>query len=456
MAVTSLWAIKGRIDHLINYVENPEKTRADTADDKDLQALWDIVGYTTRPDKTEQKLFVDGINCLPEIAVQEMVLVKKHFRKEDGRLAYHGYLSFKPGEVTPERCQGIGIALAQEMWGDRFQVVVSTHLDREHLHCHFAVNSVSFVDGLKYDRTNSEYDRMREIADRLCAERGLSVIKDPPKKKTPRMIYFAEKNGEPTRYNVYRQAIDNAVAASMTSRDLERYLKIQGFEIKMAGKYWSIKMIGDSRSTRLYHLGERYANGNITKRIYEGGLLKRPVTFYVPPKPNPQRVQFYGNIQKAKKLTGFRALYFHYLYLFGVLPREKPRTPRHPILWEEVRKMEQYAAQIKLLCINKIDTSPQLQAYKDKTQSKMDDLINQRSKIQNKLRRAKEPEVIANLKAQKSELTAQITVCRKDLKLCDGIAENTRRMKVKMAVIREFEKSQQQQKPIKKERGHAR
>jgi hypothetical protein len=113
MAVTSLWAIKGRIDHLINYVENPEKTRADTAENKDLQALWDIVGYTTRPDKTEQKLFVDGINCLPELAVTEMILVKKQFHKEDGRLAYHGYLSFKPGEVTPTQCHEIGDGVSE-------------------------------------------------------------------------------------------------------------------------------------------------------------------------------------------------------------------------------------------------------------------------------------------------------------------------------------------------------
>jgi len=438
-------------------VENPEKTRANTANDRDLQALWDIVGYTTRSDKTEQKLFVDGINCLPEIAVQEMILVKKQFRKEDGRLAYHGYLSFKPGEVTPDNCHEIGLALAREMWGDRFQVVVSTHLDREHLHCHFAVNSVSFVDGLKYDRTNAEYERMRSIADRLCREYGLSVIANPQKKKTPRMIYLAEKNGEPTRYNVFRQAIDKAVAASMTKQDLERYLRIQGFEIKMTGKFWSIKMIGDNRSTRLYRLGEQYAGGNITKRIYEGGLYKRPVTFYVPPKPQPRQIQFYGSFQKAKKLTGFRALYFHYLYLFGVLPKkENPRPPCHPILWEEVRKMQTYAAQIKLLCINKIDTSPQLQAYKDKTQNRMDELIGQRTKIQNKLRRAKEPEGIAYLKAQKTELTEQIAICRKNLKLCDGIEENTRRMKEKMAVIRKFVKSQQQQKSKIKERGHIR
>jgi hypothetical protein len=459
MAVTSLWAIKGRIDHLINYVENPEKTRADTAGDKDLQALWDIVGYTTRPDKTEQKLFVDGINCLPELAVTEMILVKKQFCKEDGRLAYHGYLSFKPGEVTPMQCHEIGLALAREMWGKKYQVVVSTHLDKGHLHCHFAVNSVSFVDGLKYDRTNAEYARMRSLADRLCRAHGLSVIENPSKTKTPRMIYLAEKRGEPTRYNVFRKAIDKAVASAMTDSQFKMILKSMGFEIKMQGKYWGIKIIGDDKFTRLYHLGEQYANGNITKRIYEGGLYKRPVPFHMPKKPEPQRMQFHGSFRDVKKLTGFRALYFHYLYLLGKLPRNHPQPqPLNPIFYEDVRKMHIYSAQIKLLAVNKIDTSPQLQTHKDNAQSRMDDLVDQRDKIRNKLRRAKEPEFIADLQVQKSGLTAQIIVCRNEIKLCDGIFENTRRMREKIAIYRaeQERQAQQKQKSKTRERGYAR
>ncbi len=196
MAVTSLWAIKGRIDHLIRYVENPEKT-ALNPEDTVLQELNHVLNYTTDAKKTEQKLFVSGINCLPEIAVQEMIITKRQFAKEDGRLAYHGYMSFRPGETNPTQAHEIGMKLAREMWGERHQVVVSTHLDKGHLHCHFAVNSVSSLDGKKYDRTNAEYNRMRQTADRLCREYRLSVVENPKPTKTPRKIWEAEKPESP-------------------------------------------------------------------------------------------------------------------------------------------------------------------------------------------------------------------------------------------------------------------
>jgi hypothetical protein len=342
------------------------------------------------------------------------------------------------------------------MWGAKYQVIVSTHLDKNHLHCHFAVNSVSFVDGLKYDRTNAEYARMRSVADRLCRERGLSVIENPQKTKTPRMIYLAEKNGEPTRYNLYRQAIDKAVACAMTRSQLPIVLQKMGYEIKMTGKYWSIKMAGDARTTRLYRLGEAYTNASITNRIYEGGLLKQRVPLDLPPKPTVRHAQLRGTFQTVKKLTGFRALYFHYLYLLGKLPvkQEKPRPPVHAIFYEDIRKMHIYSAQIKLIVRNKIDTLPQLQSFTDKTQSQMDELISQRTKIQNKLRRAKDPEVKADLLKQKTELTAQISACRKDLKLCDGIRENTERMKEKIRLYRETQQPPQKQQNKTRERGY--
>lgn len=450
MATTSLWAVKGRIDHLVNYIENPEKTR-----DDGVQALQHIVGYTTNTDKTEQKLYVDGINCLLELAVQEMAFIKKHFRKEDGRLAYHGYLSFKPGEVTPDKAHKIGLRLARAMWGDRYQIVVATHLDCTHIHCHFAINSVSFVDGKKYDRTNAEYDRMMSIADMLCREQRLSVIENPQKSKTPREIHLAEKRGEPTRYNVFRQAIDRAIAGSMIKDHFVSILKAQGFEINLCGKYWTIKIRGDTRPTRLYRLGEQYTNENITKRIYE---RKRP-EIYIKPKPVVHKCKLKGSFRQVKKLTGFRALYFHYLYLMGKLPKNNTRPPRHPILWEDIRKLERYTAQITLLCTHKIDTSAQLQAFVDSTKSKMDKLIRQRTDLQNKLRRMIDPEAIVAMRAGKAQLTAKIKPLRNDLKNSAEIVENTARMKERTAMIRSLEiqdKQKQQQKYRKRERGYVR
>ena len=103
--------------------------------------------------------------------------VKKRFGKDNGVMAYHGYQSFAPGEATPEAAHEIGVRLAERLWGDRYQVLVATHLDKEsHLHNHFVVNSVSFLDGLRYYRSEKDYYAMRRESDRLCLEYGLSVL----------------------------------------------------------------------------------------------------------------------------------------------------------------------------------------------------------------------------------------------------------------------------------------
>ena len=145
MATTSLWHIKGHLRDLVDYVENPEKTYPE------LQDLWDASRYVQRPAATADDHYVTAINCLKETALEQMILTKRQYGKTDGYIAFHGYQSFKPGEVTAQECHDIGVALAKEMWGDRFQILVTTHLDKNHLHNHYLFNSVSFRDGKKYN-----------------------------------------------------------------------------------------------------------------------------------------------------------------------------------------------------------------------------------------------------------------------------------------------------------------
>lgn len=181
MATTSLWHIEGRLKDLIAYVENPEKT---VANNSALQPLWEIMSYVSRPEATEQGEYVSTINCLKEIALQQMILTKKQYGKENGYIAWHGYQSFKPDEVTAKEAHEIGLQTAREMWGDRYQIIVTTHLDKDHLHNHFCFNSVSFIDGGKYDYSKTEQRKLRSVSDRICAEHGLSVIKNPHKAPT--------------------------------------------------------------------------------------------------------------------------------------------------------------------------------------------------------------------------------------------------------------------------------
>ncbi|MGM9602478.1 MAG: relaxase/mobilization nuclease domain-containing protein, partial [Faecousia sp.] len=153
MAVTSIWRVHGWLGKVVIYVVNPEKTtnpafyEKQEMTDWQMQGLSDVIEYAMNSKKTTEPVsetvpvmqsFVSGVNCYPGTAREEMLAVKRRFGKEDGTVAYHGYQSFAPGEATPELAHQIGIELAQQLWGDKYQVLVATHLDHEnHLHNHF-------------------------------------------------------------------------------------------------------------------------------------------------------------------------------------------------------------------------------------------------------------------------------------------------------------------------------
>ncbi len=195
MATTSLWHIKGSLKQLVDYVENPQKTI-----DPSMRDFFDVFAYAQNPSKTKDLQYVTAINCVREIALQQMILTKKQFGKDDGYIAWHGYQSFKPGEVTPDECHAIGVQTAKELWGDSFQIIVTTHLDKEHLHNHFCFNSVGFRNGRKYNYSKAERQRMMEVSDRICREHGLSVI--TKRHKSPsRPVWQDEKQGKRHYYH---------------------------------------------------------------------------------------------------------------------------------------------------------------------------------------------------------------------------------------------------------------
>ena len=136
------------------------------------------------------------------------------------RFFMQAYQSFKEGEVTPDEAHAIGVELAKEMWGKRFQIVVATHVNTKCVHNHIVITSVSFVDGRKFHDCRDMYKQLRDTSDRICLEHGLSVVKDPKGKRVGTYLYKMEHAGMPTRYNVARQAIDESVALSLKSSSL--------------------------------------------------------------------------------------------------------------------------------------------------------------------------------------------------------------------------------------------
>lgn len=130
MAVTKIWPVRGRLDHPIAYAMNPEKTDAKLLPD----SLEDVMNYAVNEEKTEKKFYVSGVNCNPAIARSEFQIVKEQYGKPSGIIVYHAYQSFSEGEVTPAEAHRIGMEFAKTVWGDKYQVVVATHLNTHCLH----------------------------------------------------------------------------------------------------------------------------------------------------------------------------------------------------------------------------------------------------------------------------------------------------------------------------------
>lgn len=417
MATTSLWHINGKLKDLIEYVENPEKTVP-----KGTEDFFNVFSYVKNPAKTNEGEYVSTVNCLKEVALQQMILTKQQYGKENGYIAWHGYQSFRPDEVTPEECHEIGLQLAREMWSEKYQVIVTTHLDKDHLHNHFCFNSVSFLDGKKYNYSKSEQKRLREVSDRLCREHGLSVIAHP-KKAPARPLYLDEKSGKPTRYNVYRADIREAILSSNNLRTFETYLSRKGYEVDVSGAHWKLKLPQHEHFTRMDTLDERLTPQGIQAAISRSynryGSVRAKIT-YPPEMPQEYRDWF----QPFLRTSHIYRLYLYYCYMLGVLPKETDYTPTSPHLKEDLRKIREISAQVRYMSTESIETLEDLHTDKNKVQSRMNAFVDTRRRLQNKIRRASPAEKEV-LRAEKAEVTAQITELRKRLKRNNGIEKRS-------------------------------
>ena len=258
MAVTKIWNIRGRAESPLEYITNPEKTLREFTE-SEKQALADVIAYAACEEKTEQLFYTTGINCSVEFARDQFNATKIRFGKTGGNVAYHAYQSFREGEVTPDEAHAIGVQLAKELWGDRFQMVVATHLNTKCVHNHIVINSVSFRDGLKFHDCKDTYRQLREASDRICLECGLSIVENPKGKGVNQYVYKMEKAGMPTRYNVARQAIDEAVSLSLNIEEFKYELRKRGYNycFDPQRKYWTITPPGGRKPIRIHKLGDR-------------------------------------------------------------------------------------------------------------------------------------------------------------------------------------------------------
>jgi hypothetical protein len=436
MAVTKIWNIKGRAESPLEYITNPEKTQREFTE-SEKQALADVIAYAVDEDKTEQFFYTTGINCSVEFARDQFNATKIRFGKIGGNVAYHAYQSFREGEVTPDEAHAIGVQLARELWGDRFQMVVATHVNTKCTHNHIVINSVSFKDGLKFHDCKDTYRQLKEASDRICLERGLSVVENPKGKGVNQYVYKMEKAGMPTRYNVARQAIDEAVSLSLNIEEFKYELSKRGYNYRFdpQRKYWTVTPPGGRKPIRIHKLGDDYSRESIERRIYDNDPSVRTERLRQQYR-QPNNYNLRRRIDRIMGRSGLEKLYLRYCYELGYLPKyQQNPTKLHILLKEDLLKCDQYSEQAKLLSRYHVDTEKDLSDLMENIEGKIKELSLGRDELRQTARRVLPESEINDAKEKIKDLTAEIRELRHELKVCGDIQQRSGHVRENLAVI---------------------
>ena len=272
MAVTKIKAIRGTLSKAIAYILNPEKT--------------------------DEKLLVSSYGCASETAAREFEWTRKIAEQKGMNpvriIARHVIQSFEIGEVTPEFAHEIGKQFADEILGGKYEYVLTTHIDKDHVHNHLIFNAVDFVNYHAYKSYKRIYYDMREVSDRLCKENGLSVIPPSQNKGMGYKEYTEAKRGTSWKQKL-KQTIDRLVITAKDYDDFLRLMQEAGYEIK-TGKYISFRAKGQERFTRSKTIGENYTEERIKERI-AGRTPRRSQR-----QTTPKVISLIGDIQERIRL----------------------------------------------------------------------------------------------------------------------------------------------------------
>ena len=445
MAVVKIWKVTARLDKVLGYVSNTEKTENKDYEEPDIQSLHDTINYAVDPNKTEDKYFVTGINCQAEFALEQMTETKKTFKKMGGILAFHAYQSFAPGEVTPELAHKIGLEFAKKMWGDRFEVVVSTHVNSHCVHNHFVINSVSFEDGKKYYDNKKNYAKMRELSDDICRKYGLSVIENPSNGRTKSYDEIeAERNGNMTKDDIFKHDIDECIKLAMTEKDFYYRMKKRGYTFNFNRKYVTVSHEKFDKPRRLKTIGDYYTPESIAERI-EAAWRNEEVDI---PKQEYPAYETWGQ----SRPKSYHTLYVQFVTVVSIV-KNRPNSNRnlYKLLGDEIRKLDRLIEQQNLLCSNDIDTREQLTAYKEECKSEISELTESRNKLRSMLKTAQrqgDEAEASKLKNDISNLSARLKKLRRDILVCDRIEGQEPKIeekidKAKESNVKEMKKDEQ-------------
>ncbi len=354
MAITKILSKNMRLDRLIRYIQNR--------------------------DKTDDEVFTYCQYCDLKDAAHQMRATKERYGKTDGIQAFHIIQSFAPGEITPELANELGIRFIREHLSD-YEAVLGTHVDKGHIHNHIAINSVSFKTGKKYHSTaQSYYQQIRKISDRLCQEHGLSVVMETDGKAISYAEWKLHRAEVLTLREMFDQDVEECLSQAMDLGSFYALMEDHGYTVRHHGSYPSFVPDGYSHPYRIKRKGRTWTEDDIKKFI--DYAMTDPTFEVIMPKTQKAFVP-YG------KQHGFRALYVSWMYVLGFIGQGK-RTQYPRVSYKELKRFEQYKAQAAFLDRNKIDTASQLWAKMDEINKTVETLTKSRIIWNSKKKRRKE------------------------------------------------------------------
>jgi len=352
MAITKVVSIKKRLDQRVAYALNQDKTG------------------------NEVRYYETTINCMKDNAYEQMMNTKKHFDKLNGVQGYHIIQSFAQGEGTPELIHKIGVELAEKCFGDKYEVVVGTHLDKHHLHNHVMLNSVSFIDGKKYRNNFKDYyGTIRNTNDELCSKYGLSTIKktDAPKSMTY-MEWRARQTGATTYQSMIRADINECIKLAFNFGNFLYLMECKGYEIKQ-GKYISFKPYDGKHFSRGYKLGSKYSFNRIRNRIAGKDFGAEIINL----QNEEKRRKPYIPYEKPKK-GSFKALCLHYEYLLGHFKNKTAPQEIEPSK-DDLKRLEEFMASSEFIKKHDFQSVEDVEKYKKKYYTEINYLKGNQTKI---------------------------------------------------------------------------
>ena len=430
MATTGFWPVKNRLKEVIDYAENPDKTTNKKYLDDDL---YKALMYAENEKKTDEKMYVTAINCPTKKAYTYMMNTKKRFGKTGGNVAYHGYQSFKAGEVTPDEAHKIGLLTARRMWGKEYEIVVTTHLNTDNIHNHIVVNSVSFRTGKKFQNHISDHYKLREISDEVCREFGKSMLPQKNFNGESNKNYWAKQKGNITHRDLLYRDVTEILKTCTNLEKFKNQLESMGYKILRDGNYKCITVIVPNwkRGVRLESIG--YSNEKITSCLKDN-LKKQQFSYtyfkYTFPKTYPLlnfekqlNYEIAHSNDTAKILVD--VVFLIILQLINLVRDvdyiKNPDRPRIPAFRQIVSQEKRLKEEYFLLKNNDIHTEKDILDFIDRCTDEISVLEKERQKIRNSNRRPKSEEERQMKNAASREITKKIKPIRKNLKLAESV-----------------------------------